>query len=1162
MIARRGTLSLCLPLLLAAGAVPLHAQFTTEGCPNGPQAAPFPTSFTAGTPGPVNICLLGSFSVGATYNVQLFSPLTSTTVSGIQPLNGTTILVSVPASFFATVSYPNQPDPVIIDLAGPVPVVAQNGSFQINPPLQAGGPVFVSPVGSPTTVTMYSFGSAPYHNSFINGVVPPGMASFPTSSPAWTGTPNTAGVYQYAVSVTDAWGNVLSPTLYSYIVPVPTIVTLNPPAALAGAATTALTINGSGFLSPTTVGATPEPGSTVLWGATTPSPIALTPTSTAPNQLTVNVPTALLTGTGIFGVQVVNPSPVNSNTPPFTVTPSVTGLSTRTRTASTSPFALGVTGTGFVNGSMVEMNGRALATTFVNGGSLTATFPTDSLPGSVFITVLNPDTTLSPAVSAGVLTILAPPTTPVLSPTSVNAGGPAFQLAVTGGNYLSGMTVYFAFAAVPTILNPAQQPPNTTQLLASIPASLIGSAQSVPVWVATVDGYVTGPATFTINAIAPPPLQFINVSPLPGGMVNSLYTDTFTATGGVPGYTFASVAGTLPPGLQLSSSGILNGTPTTAGAFQFTVQVTDSTAVTSARAFALNIAPPPLTLTSGPLGNTLVNTPVSVQFAGSGGVPPYTFVEFGALPPGTRLSNSGLLSGTPTQTGAYPFLLYIYDSANASASQKYSLTVMLPGLLITTASPLPPGQLAVPYSTTLAATGGVGPPYVWYASGLPQGLTMAGNTGLIAGIPRAVGTFTVGVTVADASGLMETQNYTLVIGPAKLTVTTPSLPNGAVGSSYSASVSASGGAAPYTFTAAGLPPGVTLTAGGILSGSPTTAGNYNVAVTATDSQSTSASAAYSVTIAGKLVVTAASLSNAVLGSPIAALTLSATGGTPPYQWQTANAPPGLTLASNGTLSGIPTSPGTYSVTVLVVDSNGALASGTVQVTVGLPAAPAVTISGLPATNAPATQPSVQVGLANPYPVLLTANLTLTFTPNSGADDPAIQFSTGGRTAQIVIPANTTGGLTAVGVQIGTVAGAITVTVRLLAGAQDVTPSPAPTRSIVVSPSTPVITAITATRNSSGFAVVITGYSSTRDLTSGTYLFSSAEGATLATGQVTTSLGTLFATWYQSSASAPYGSQFTLTQPFTVTGDPSTVLSVTLTLTNSVGTSPAATANLQ
>jgi len=415
--------------------------------------------------------------------------------------------------------------------------------------------------------------------------------------------------------------------------------------------------------------------------------------------------------------------------------------------------------------------------------------------------------------------------------------------------------------------------------------------------------------------------------------------------------------------------------------------------------------------------------------------------------------------------------------------------------------------------------------------------------------------------VGDSGGQMVTQNYTLVIASSTLTVT-GSLPNGAAGSSYSANLAASGGSAPYTFTATGLPAGVTVAPNGIFSGTPTATGSFNIAVTATDSLGVTANAIYTVTIAAKLVVTGTTISNAVLGSPISVTTLSASGGTAPYQWQAANPAPGLSLAPAGTLTGTPTAAGTFSFIVQVVDNNGAMASGTVQVIVALPAAPAVTIGGLPSTNAPATQPSAQITLAGTYPVALTANLTLTFAPTSGPDDPSIQFSTGGRTAQIVVPANTTGGLTAVGVQTGTVAGTITITVHLLAGAQDVTPSPAPTRSIVVNPAAPVITGVTATRTGTGFTVVVTGYSSTRDLASGTYQFAGSAGADLLTGQIATPLSALFTTWYQGSASAPYGSQFSLTQPFSVSGSASTVLSVTVTLTNSIGTSSAAMAYLQ
>ncbi|MEI9975198.1 MAG: putative Ig domain-containing protein [Ignavibacteriota bacterium] len=185
-------------------------------------------------------------------------------------------------------------------------------------------------------------------------------------------------------------------------------------------------------------------------------------------------------------------------------------------------------------------------------------------------------------------------------------------------------------------------------------------------------------------------------------------------------------------------------------------------------------------------------------------------MEFGALPPGVSMSNSGLLSGTPTKAGSYPFLVYIDDSTGASAHQNYTLNVAAPGLLITAPSPLPAGQINVPYTAQLSATGGVGAPFFWSATGLPNGLTIANNSGLIAGIPRASGSFPIGVTAGDSSGATVTQSYTLTIASTTLTITTSALPNGAVGSSYNAAVSASGGSGTYTFAATGLPAGVTL----------------------------------------------------------------------------------------------------------------------------------------------------------------------------------------------------------------------------------------------------------------------------------------------------------------------------------------------------------------
>jgi hypothetical protein len=1156
MKVRHGVLTLW--LLLLAAAVPLHAQFMTYGCPAGSEGPPL-NGFTAGTitEGGSQICLSGTFQTSLVYNVTLTRADTMQMDSTKGTASGSLLVVSVDDSFYAT-DPSNAVVPVTISIYAPsLSGTTQTGSFQINPPLSAGGPVFINAVNTAVTWTLFTGGTQPYGDGYYAGTLPPGMGNVPQNGNTWSGIPNQTGVFMFTVLGYDGWGNQIFATLSAYIVPVPQITNISPNSALAGSGPVGLTINGSGFLLPTSVQFVNVPGSLVQW---TPPGLTLgTPTFTGSpgDPLIATIPANLLVNTGIYTINVLNPGSTVSNPLTFTVNPSITALSTYTRTAGAPPFPLTVTGTGFVNGSVVRLNGMALPTSYVSGTSLTATFPTVPAPGSELITVGNPDTTVTPV--AQTLTVVPSPVLSALKPSSVNAGGPAFTLLLTGANFRQGMVVYFDTIPLATTLVPNQQ---NNQLMVSVPAPDIAQAGIVPVWVTTVDGYSTPSLPFTIVSTGPPPLQLQTFSPLPPGMVNTPYSTTFVATQGAGGYLFSVIAGALPAGLMLSGAGVLSGTPTTYGPSQFTVQVADSAGNTVSRTFTLNIAPAPLMLTTGPLANTQVNTPISIQFAGSGGIPPYTFVEFGALPPGTSINSAGLLSGAPTKAGSYPFLVFIDDSTGASVSKNYTLHIAPPGLLITPPSPLPSGQINVPYTTQLAATGGVGPPYTWSATGLPSGLTIANTTGLIAGIPRASGTFTVAVTVGDLSGATATQNYTMTMAAASLTFSSVTFSNGAVGIAYTSAVSVTGGAGPYTFTATGLPPGLTLSTTGTLSGTPTTAGSYNVAVTATDLNGATVSGSFSITIAQKLAVTATAIPNAVVGTAISAVQLTATGGTPPYQWQSATLPPGLSLALNGTLSGTPTAAGSFTFTVYAVDSNGVLASGTEQLTVGLPATTAATITGLPPSAAPATQQSVTVSLANPYPVTLTANLTLTFAPTSGADDPSIQFSTGGRTAQVTIPAGDTSGLTNVGVQTGTVAGTITITAQLLAGTTNVTPTPAPTATIVVTAGAPVITAVTASLTSTGFTVTVTGYASNRDVDTAAYQFSAAGGATLTTTQVSTTITSLFTQWYGSASSAPYGSQFTLTQPFNVNGSASSVQSVSVTLTNALGTSPAMAAILQ
>jgi hypothetical protein len=99
------------------------------------------------------------------------------------------------------------------------------------------------------------------------------------------------------------------------------------------------------------------------------------------------------------------------------------------------------------------------------------------------------------------------------------------------------------------------------------------------------------------------------------------------------------------------------------------------------------------------------------------------------------------------------------------------------------------------------------------------------------------------------------------------------------------------------------------------------------------------------------------------------------------------------------------------------------------------------------------------------------------------------------------------------------------------------------------------------RTSTGFTITITGYVTSREMTQAVFQLTPTPGANLQTTSLTVTLDALFATYFGSAAAAPFGGQFTFTQPFTVNGNLQGVGSVTVTLTNRVGTSAPGTATL-
>jgi hypothetical protein len=145
---------------------------------------------------------------------------------------------------------------------------------------------------------------------------------------------------------------------------------------------------------------------------------------------------------------------------------------------------------------------------------------------------------------------------------------------------------------------------------------------------------------------------------------------SLSASGGIPPYTWTVSQGTLPSGLTLDTSGIVSGTPSSAGAANFTVQVADSANVTASVAESMKIAP---ALTAGYLpacagGNCVAEVGCVPCLAAkafgyvNGGLPPYSFsVTAGMLPPGTVLSGMALDGPFNGTGGTYNFEVTVTD---------------------------------------------------------------------------------------------------------------------------------------------------------------------------------------------------------------------------------------------------------------------------------------------------------------------------------------------------------------------------------------------------------------------------------------------------------------------------------------------------------------------
>ena len=361
--------------------------------------------------------------------------------------------------------------------------------------------------------------------------------------------------------------------------------------------------------------------------------------------------------------------------PIFICTPVITTPSPLPSGATSTPYSLTLAGFQYCPGVTWSITSGALPAGLVmSSAGVIAGTPTTVETSTFGVTVLDSvsdiaNQTYSLTITLGPLLIATPPTLPP------GVVGTAYSqtLAATGGIAPYSWAVASGTLPVGLVLS-------TGGVISGTPTTAASSTFSATVYDSNSH---SASQPFTLS-VSPALLIITSPSTLPSGVTGTAYSQTLAATGGVPPYSWAITAGTLPSGIAFSTStGVLAGTPTTPGTSSFSVNVYDSSLHYASQTFTLTIGAAPIavaTPASLPSGST--GTAYSQTLAATGGVPPYTWsIISGALPSGLTLSSAGVIAGTPTVIGNYAFAAQAQDSSSATASQSFSLTVTAPGAL-------------------------------------------------------------------------------------------------------------------------------------------------------------------------------------------------------------------------------------------------------------------------------------------------------------------------------------------------------------------------------------------------------------------------------------------------------------------------------------------------
>jgi len=714
-------------------------------------------------------------------------------------------------------------------------------------------------------------GIQPYSWAVTTGSLPAGL-TLNSATGAIAGTPAASGTSNFTVTVTDSetpTAKTATANLSITVNPVVTVTTTSLPAGVIGTVYPGATLQATGGVTP------------YSWAVTTGSLPAGLSLNAATGAIS-GTPTGNVTGVINFTVTVTDSeSPKKTASANLSITISATTLKVTTAslpggsigtaysqtlaaTGGITPYTWAVTvgslPTGLSLNSATGVISGTPSGTFTGTDSFTVTVTDSETPTpqtanaalSITITVVPLSVTTSGPLPTGVVGSVYPGAT-----LQATGGIQPYSWAVTTGSLPLGLTLNSATGAISGTPTTA----GTSNFTVTVTDSETPTAKTA-----------TANLSITVN-----PALTVTTNSLASGVIGVSYSQTLAATGGITPYTWAVTSDTLPAGLSLNTStGVISGTPggSVTGTTNFTVTVTDSESPTKKTASAnlsITITAPTLKVTTTSLPNGVTGNSYSATLQASGGITPYSWqLTSGSLPTGLTLNSNGTITGTPAQgaVGTFNFSVKVTDSETPTAqtaSASLSIFVSNSAPLTVTTNGLPSGVVGMPYQNEnvfLQASGGV-QPYTWSISSgsLPAGLSLSSaNCGsnvncAIVGTPTTTGTSNFTVKVTDSTQpnpTTATANLSITIN-GMLSITTASVPNGSLNAQYNATISATGGLQPYSWSiiSGSLPPGLSPNSNNNslnINGTPNTTGSYTFTVQVSDSENPQVSVSKSYTI--------------------------------------------------------------------------------------------------------------------------------------------------------------------------------------------------------------------------------------------------------------------------------------------------------------------------